>query len=84
MKSAVLVQVVLSRPKSMQPSTGRFCSTLCFHLPTSFMKMLILFSSRNLAPAHSAKITSKWFADYDITLLDWPANMPDLDLIEYL
>ncbi len=37
------------------------------------------FSSRTLAPAHRAKTTSKWFADHDITVLDWPANMPDLN-----
>ncbi len=45
------------------------------------MEMLISFSSRTLAPAHSAKTTSKWFADNDITVLDWPANMPDLNPI---
>ncbi len=43
------------------------------------MEMLISFSSRTLAPAHSAKTTSKFFADHDITVLDWPANMPDLN-----
>ncbi len=25
------------------------------------------------------KTTSKWFAGHDITVLDWPANMPDLN-----
>ncbi len=39
-------------------------------------------SSRTLAPAHSAKTTSKWFADHDITVLDWPANSPDLNPID--
>ncbi len=39
----VLVHCVLSSPKSMQPSTRRFWSTLCFHLLTSFMEMLINF-----------------------------------------
>ncbi len=62
-----------------QPSTRRFWSTLCFHLLTSFMEMLISFSSRTLAPAYSAKTTCKWPADHDITVLDWPANMPDLN-----
>ncbi len=57
----VLVHCVLSSPESMKPSTRRFWSTLCFHLLTSFMEMLICFSSRTLAPAHSAKTTSKWF-----------------------
>ncbi len=77
----VLVHCVSSSPKSMQLSTRRFWSTVCFHLLTSFMEMLIAFSSRTLAPAHSAKTTSKWFADHDITVLDWPANMPDLNPI---
>ncbi len=45
------------------------------------MEMLVSFSSRTLAPAHSVKTTSKWFADHDITVLDWPANMPDLNPI---
>ncbi len=78
---AQLVHCVLSSPKSMQPSTRRFWSTLCFHLLTSFMEMLISFSSRTLAPAHSDKTTSKCFADHDITVLDWPANMHDLNPI---
>ncbi len=30
---------------------------------------------------HSAKTTSKWFADHNITVLDWPANMADLNVI---
>ncbi len=51
---------------------------LCLHLLTSFMEMLIFFSSRTLAPAHTAQSTSKWFADHDVTVLDWPDNMPDL------
>ncbi len=46
------------------------------------MEMLISFSSMTLAPAHTAKTTSKWFADHDITVLDWPANIPDLSPIE--
>ncbi len=45
------------------------------------MEMLISFSSKTLAPAHSAKTTSKWFADHDINVLDWPANTPDLNPI---
>ncbi len=41
----------------MQLSTRRFWSTLCFLLLTSFMEMLISFSSRTLAPPHRAKTT---------------------------
>uniref|UniRef100_A0A9J7WV26 HTH cro/C1-type domain-containing protein n=2 Tax=Cyprinus carpio carpio TaxID=630221 RepID=A0A9J7WV26_CYPCA len=32
----------------------------------------------DLAPAHSAKTTGKWFTDHGITVLNWPANSPDL------
>ncbi len=39
----VLVHCVLTSPKSMQPSTRRFGSTLWFHLLTSFMEMLIFY-----------------------------------------
>ncbi len=42
------------------------------------MEMQISFSSRTLVPAYSAKTISKWFSDQDITVLDWPANKPDL------
>uniref|UniRef100_A0A9J7XU79 Tc1-like transposase DDE domain-containing protein n=1 Tax=Cyprinus carpio carpio TaxID=630221 RepID=A0A9J7XU79_CYPCA len=39
---------------------------------------------QDLAPAHSAKATSTWFKDHGIPVLNWPANSPDLNLIENL
>ncbi|KAL0176144.1 hypothetical protein M9458_028474, partial [Cirrhinus mrigala] len=35
-------------------------------------------------PAHSAKATSTWFKDHDIPVLNWPANLPDLNPVENL
>ncbi len=34
---------------------------------------------QDLAPAHSAKGTKSWFNDHAVTVLDWPANSPDLN-----
>ncbi len=33
---------------------------------------------QDLAPAHTAKGTKSWFNDHGVTVLDWPANSPDL------
>ncbi len=39
---------------------------------------------QDLAPAHTAKGTKSWFNDHGVTVLDWPANSPDLNPIESL
>ncbi len=37
---------------------------------------------QDLAPAHTAKGAKSWFNDHGVTVLDWPANSPDLNPIE--
>ncbi len=39
---------------------------------------------QDLAPAHTAKGTKSWFNDQGVTVLDWPANSPDLNPIDNL
>uniref|UniRef100_A0A8C5LKA3 Transposase n=1 Tax=Leptobrachium leishanense TaxID=445787 RepID=A0A8C5LKA3_9ANUR len=39
---------------------------------------------QDLAPARTVKSTKTWFNDRGITVLDWPANSPDLNPIENL
>ncbi len=37
---------------------------------------------QDLAPVHTAKSTKSWLIDHGVGVLDWPANLPDLNPIE--
>ncbi len=35
---------------------------------------------QDLAPVHTAKSTKSWLNDHGVSVLDWPANSPDLNI----
>ncbi len=39
---------------------------------------------QDVAPAHTAKSTKSWLNGHGVSVLDWPANSPDLNPIENL
>ncbi len=78
----VLVHYVFWKPTSLHPFTKTFWSTSCFLLLTSFLKMLISFS-RRIWPLPTLPKAS-WLNDHGVGVPDWPANSPDLNIIENL
>ncbi len=52
------------------------CRSFC-----KLIKRLIYPEFPKLEPAHTAKSTNTWFNDHEVTVLDWPANSSDLNLL---
>ncbi len=80
----VLVHCVFWSPQSMQPSNRIFLEH--FMLPSAdklYGDSDFIFQ-QDLAPAHTAKGTKSWFNDHGVTVLDWPANSPNVNPIENL
>ncbi len=52
-----------------------------FMLPSAdqLFKDAAFIFQQDLTPAHTAKSTKSWLNDYDVGVLDWPANSPDLN-----
>ncbi len=78
----VLVHCVFWSPQSMQPSTRRFLEHFMLSSADKLYGDADFIFQQDLAPAHTAKGTKSWFNDHGVTVLDWPANSPDLNPIE--
>ncbi|KAI2661899.1 Transposable element Tc1 transposase [Labeo rohita] len=54
------------------------------HSPSCLKSSVKFPQSQDLAPAHTAKSTKRWLNYHGVGVLDWPANSPDLNLIDNL
>ncbi len=80
----VLVHCFFWKPTSLHLFTNKCWSTSCFFLLTSFLKMLISFSSRIWHLPTLPNAQKVWLNDHGVGVLDWPANSQDLNTIENL
>ncbi len=71
-------------PQSTQPSTRNFLEHFMLPSADKLYGDADFIFQQDLAPAHTAKGTKSWFNDHGVTVLDWPANSPDLNPIENL
>ncbi|KAJ8866854.1 hypothetical protein PR048_032715 [Dryococelus australis] len=68
-------------------NTEAYCNTLCNEmLPTlwRFYGMDPCYFQDDNARCHVSRATMQWYADSNVRRLDWPAQSPDLNPIEYL
>ncbi len=68
--NAAIYQEILEH--FMLPSADNLYGDADFHFPAG------------LGPCTHAKGTKSWFNDHGVTVLDWPANSPDLNQIQNL
>ncbi len=73
---------VFWNPQSTQPSTRKCLEHFMLPSADKLYKDADFIFQQDLTPAHTVKGTKSWFNNHGVTVLDWPANSPDLSLIE--
>ncbi len=84
MSSAGVGPLFFWSPQSTQPSTRKFLEHFMLPSADKLYGDADFIFQQDLAPAHTVKCTKSWFNDHGVTVLDWPANSPDLNPIENL
>ncbi len=71
-------------PQSTQPSTRKFLEHFMLPSADKLYGDADSFSSRTWHLPTLQRYSKGWFNDHGVTVLDWPANLPDLKPIENL
>lgn len=68
--------------RGVKINAKKYISILQEKLPIHMAIKNCSIFQQDSAPCHTAKLTKKWFLENEISVLEWPSNSPDLNVIE--